>query len=256
MSVWVVIPTYDEAANIEPVVTAVRTALAGAPEGLRILIVDDGSPDGTGEIADGLATRHAEVEVLHRPAKGGLGAAYVAGFDHALARGATYVLEMDADLSHDPAALPRLLDPARAGADVVLGSRYVDGGGVEDWPASRRLVSRLGCWYARTVLGAPVRDLTGGFKCFRATSLLALDHHSARAHGYAFQVELTQRALRLGQRVVEVPIVFRDRQAGRSKMSGGIALEAAWRVLALRLHPWSGPREPARRPRRAAADYR
>ncbi|MEA2292159.1 MAG: dolichol-phosphate mannosyltransferase [Solirubrobacteraceae bacterium] len=234
-AIWVLLPTYDEAGTLERVVDGVRAALAGAPEGLWILVVDDASPDGTGEIADRLAARHAEVEVLHRAAKEGLGAAYVAGFDRALAGGAGYVVEMDADLSHDPADLPRLVDAARAGADLAVGSRYVAGGGVEDWPAARRLVSRLGCWYARTVLAAPVRDLTGGFKCFRAQALQQLGHRTARSHGYAFQVELTYRALRRGQRVVEVPIVFRDRTEGRSKMTAGIALEAAWRVIQLRL---------------------
>jgi dolichol-phosphate mannosyltransferase len=233
--VWVVLPTYEEAANLEPVVTAVRAELAGcAPEGFRVLVVDDASPDGTGAIADRLAAAHADVEVVHRPRKDGLGPAYIAGFDHALARGAGYVVEMDADLSHDPAHLPALLALARAGTDVVLGSRYVPGGGVRDWGLLRRVVSCGGCWYARTVLGVGVRDLTSGFKCFRADALQALDYRSVRSRGYAFQVELTYRALRRGHTVAEVPIVFRERREGRSKMTGRIALEAAWRVAALR----------------------
>jgi dolichol-phosphate mannosyltransferase len=173
--------------------------------------------------------------VLHRPAKAGLGAAYGAGFERAIAEGAGYVVEMDADLSHDPADLPRLVGAARAGADLALGSRYVPGGAVEDWGPLRRALSRAGCAYAQVVLGVPVRDLTGGFKCFRASALRRIDAPSARAHGYAFQVELTWRALREGLRVAEVPITFRDRERGRSKMSARIALEAAWRVPALRV---------------------
>ena len=233
--VWVVLPTYEEAANLKPVVTAVRAVLAGcAPEGFRVLVVDDASPDGTGAIADRLAAAHTDVEVVHRPRKNGLGPAYIAGFDHALARGAGYVVEMDADLSHDPAHLPALLALARAGTDVVLGSRYVPGGGVRDWGLRRRVVSRGGCWYARTVLGVGVRDLTSGFKCFRADALQALDYRSVRSRGYAFQVELTYRALLRGFRVVEVPIVFRDRELGRSKMNWRIAREAVVLVPRLR----------------------
>jgi dolichol-phosphate mannosyltransferase len=236
-AVWVVLPTYNEAPNVERVVTAIRGVLgACAPEGFRVLVVDDGSPDGTGVLADRLAAEHDDVEVLHRPRKEGLGPAYVAGFDHALARGAGYVIEMDADFSHDPASLAPLLARARAGADVVLGSRYVEGGGALEWGLARRLVSRAGCRYARTALGVGVNDLTGGFKCFRAEALRAIDYHAVASRGYAFQIEVTYRGLRLGQRVVEHPIVFRDRRAGRSKMSAGIALEAAWRVAVLR---WS-----------------
>jgi dolichol-phosphate mannosyltransferase len=236
MSVWVVLPTYDEADNVERVVEAVRKVLRRwAPAGFRILVVDDASPDGTGEIADGLASRHpGEVEVLHRAGKDGLGPAYVAGFTHALEHGARYVLEMDADLSHDPADIPRLLVRARAGADVVLGSRYVRGGGTRDWGLGRRVVSRAGGWYARAVLGVRPHDLTGGFKCFRASALRAIDPATLRAHGYAFQIEATYRAVQLGLQVVEVPIVFRDRRAGASKMTAAIAREAAWQVLALR----------------------
>jgi dolichol-phosphate mannosyltransferase len=173
--------------------------------------------------------------VLHRPGKAGLGLAYVSGFAHALRSGAGYVVEMDADLSHDPADVPRLLERARAGADLVLGSRYVDGGGVEDWDVLRRVLSRGGCRYARTVLGVEIRDLTGGFKCFRSETLDLIDFETVRSEGYAFQVELTYRALARGLRVEEVPITFRDRDAGESKMSARIALEAIWLVPALRL---------------------
>jgi dolichol-phosphate mannosyltransferase len=235
MSVWVVLPTYEEAENIERVVGAVRDVLSvAAPEGFRVLVVDDASPDGTGEIADRLAAAHPDVEVLHRAGKAGLGPAYVAGFAHALHGGAAFVCEMDADLSHDPADLPRLLEQARAGADVVLGSRYVQGGGTRDWGLMRRFVSRAGSAYARAVLGVRVRDLTGGFKCFRADALRALDPGSLEVHGYGFQIEATYRAIEIGLEVVEVPIVFTDRQAGHSKMTAEIAREAMWQVLRLR----------------------
>jgi dolichol-phosphate mannosyltransferase len=208
---------------------------AAAPEGFRILVVDDHSPDGTGAIADRLAAAHpGEVEVLHRPPHGGLGPAYLAGFGRALDGGAGYVFETDADLSHDPADLARLLAAARAGAGLALGSRYAPGGGIADWGRVRRAISRGGSWYARRVLGVHVRDLTGGFKCFRAEALAALDLPTVRSHGYAFQVELTYRALLRGFHVVEVPIVFRDRERGTSKMSWRIAVEAAWLVPQLR----------------------
>jgi dolichol-phosphate mannosyltransferase len=239
--VWVILPTYDEAENLETVVAAVLAAVPG----VRVLVVDDSSPDGTGEIADRLAAERDDVEVLHRPRKSGLGRAYVAGFAHALEAGAAAVVEMDADLSHDPADLPRLLEPLAAGADLVLGSRYVAGGGIRDWDALRRGISRFGCGYARRVLGVPVRDLTGGFKAFRAGALEAIDYAGVRSQGYAFQVELTYRALRRGLRVEEVPIVFREREHGRSKMSALIALEAAWLVPALRFGRHAGSGEPA-----------
>jgi dolichol-phosphate mannosyltransferase len=224
MSTCVVIPTYEEAGNLAALVTAVRAALD-----CTIGVVDDGSPDGTGEIADALADW-----VIHRERKQGLASAYVAGFRRALAGGADYVCEMDADFSHDPADLPRLLAAAGAGADVVLGSRYVEGGGVEGMPLHRRLLSRGGSAYARAVLGCPVRDLTGGFKCFRADALHAIDLDAIAATGFAFQVEATYRAVRAGLRVEEVPIVFRERRAGRSKLSAGVAAEALWRIPALR----------------------
>ena len=233
---WLVIPTYDEAPNLEPLVEAVLPALEGAsPVGHRVLVVDDASPDGTGRLADRLADRLDAVEVLHRPARQGLGPAYVAGFTRALAGGAGYLLQMDADFSHDPADLSRLLERAQAGTDLVLGSRYVEGGGVADWGAARRAISRAGCWYARTVLGVEVRDLTGGFKCFRREAMEAIELPTVRSQGYAFQVEMTYRALRRGLSVVEIPITFRERRAGESKMSSRIALEAAWRVPQLRI---------------------
>jgi dolichol-phosphate mannosyltransferase len=231
---WLILPTYDEAENVEAIVAAARAVLErAAPAAHRILVVDDGSPDGTGEIADRLAAEHDDVEVLHRTVREGLGPAYLAGFAHALERGARFVIEMDADFSHYPADLARLLAAAED-ADLVLGSRYVAGGGVTDWGAVRRLVSRGGSWYARIVLGLDVRDLTGGFKCFRREVLEAIDLPTVRSRGYAFQVELTHRAVHAGFRVVELPIVFRDRELGRSKMSWRIAGEAALLVPRLR----------------------
>jgi dolichol-phosphate mannosyltransferase len=227
---WLVLPTYDEAENVEPIVAA---ALAKLPASARILIVDDDSPDSTGAIADRLAEGEERVEVLHRPRKEGLGPAYIAGFRRALAGGAGLVLEMDADFSHDPAYLPRLLAEAER-ADLVIGSRYVPGGGVGDWGALRRGISRAGSAYARGVLGVDVRDLTGGFKCFRREVLEAIDLDTVRSRGYAFQVELTYRAIQLGFSVAEVPIVFRDRRVGSSKMDRSIVLEAIWRVPLLR----------------------
>jgi dolichol-phosphate mannosyltransferase len=229
---WIVLPTYCEAENVAPMTGAL---LAVLPGDARILVVDDASPDGTGAVADRLAAEDPRVAVLHRARKEGLGPAYLAGFAHALAHGAGAVVEMDCDFSHDPAAVPALLGALADGADLALGSRYVPGGRVENWTAWRRLVSLAGCRYAQLVLRAPVRDLTGGFKAFRAEALHAIDYRSARAKGYAFQVELTYRSLRAGLRVTELPIVFHERREGDSKMSGAIALEAAWRVPALRL---------------------
>jgi dolichol-phosphate mannosyltransferase len=228
---WLILPTYNEAENIGPIVRAARDRLR---PGDTILIVDDNSPDGTGVIADDLAKKIDGVEVLHRPGKQGLGRAYLAGFAHALAGGAELVLEMDADFSHDPADLPRLIEAAEQGADLALGSRYVSGGRVTDWGLLRRLVSRGGSWYARAILGVKVRDLTGGFKCFRRNVLESLDLDSVHADGYGFQIELTYRTIEAGFRVVEIPIVFRDRRVGQSKMTARIALEAVWKVPALR----------------------
>ena len=230
---WLVLPTYDEAENLEPIVRAVVPRLAEASPEHRLLVVDDNSPDGTGEIADRLAAEIEQVEVLHRAGKEGLGRAYIAGFRHALAGGAELVLEMDADFSHDPDDVPRLI--AAAGeADLVLGSRYVPGGGVEGWAWHRRVLSRGGCLYARSILGIPVHDLTGGFKCFRRAVLEAIDLDELHAEGYGFQIEMTYRAVRAGFRVKEIPIVFHERRAGTSKMDARIAAEAVWKVPALR----------------------
>jgi dolichol-phosphate mannosyltransferase len=234
---WLILPTYDEAENLEAIVRAALAVLErAAPQGHHILVVDDDSPDGTGRIADALAAELEPVEVLHRKVREGLGPAYLAGFARALDAGAAYVMEMDSDFSHDPEDLARLL-AATDEADLVLGSRYVPGGGVRDWGVVRRLVSRGGSWYARRVLGLRIHDLTGGYKCFRREVLEAIDLPTIRSRGYAFQVELTHRAARAGFRVVELPIVFRDRQRGTSKMTWRIALEAAWLVPQLRLRP-------------------
>jgi dolichol-phosphate mannosyltransferase len=232
---WLILPTYNEAENLEAIVRASGEVLDHAePAGFRVLVVDDGSPDGTGEIADRLAREHGWVRVLHRAEKGGIGPAYLAGFRHALDGGAGYLMEMDSDFSHDPRDLARLLAAVHAGADLALGSRYVPGGGVRDWGLLRRLISEGGSTYARWVLGLRVRDLTGGFKCFRREVLEAIHFDGVRSQGYAFQVELTYRAVRAGFNVVEVPIVFRDRQRGQSKMSWRIAVEAMWLVPRLR----------------------
>ena len=222
------LPTYDERANIEAMLRALQ------PLGVHVLVVDDNSPDGTGEIADGLAQELDFVSVLHRSTKEGLGPAYVAGFRRALADGAELILEMDCDFSHDPADVPRLIAACDAGADVALGSRYVPGGGTENWGRIRRLVSTGGSWYARKLLGVGIRDLTGGFKCYRRRVLERIDLDAIRARGYAFQIETTYRAIRAGFDVVEVPIVFADRTAGQSKMSRTIVLEAVTQVPALR----------------------
>jgi dolichol-phosphate mannosyltransferase len=226
----VCLPTYDERENIGPIVEAI---LASAPE-LDVLVVDDGSPDGTGELADAIAAREPRVNVLHRERKEGLGKAYLAAFDWALRRGYALVLEMDADFSHDPKYLPALLAKAEE-ADVVLGSRYVAGGGTVNWGLGRRILSRGGSLYARAILGIPVRDLTGGFKCFRREVLEAIELSTVECTGYAFQIELTYRAVRRGFRVAEVPIVFVDRRVGRSKMSRRIVLEAIRKVWSIRL---------------------
>jgi dolichol-phosphate mannosyltransferase len=229
--VWLVLPTYNEAENVAAITAAVREHL---PASRRVLIVDDSSPDGTGEIADRIAAEHDDVEVLHRPVKQGIGPAYVAGFRHALAGGAEVVAQMDADFSHDPARLPGLL-AAGEDADLVLGSRYIAGGEVAEWGPLRRAISRGGSAYARAVLGIGISDLTGGYKVFRREVLEAIDLGSIASLGYAFQVETTYRAIRAGFRVVEVPITFRDRRVGQSKMTGAIVFEAALRVPTMRL---------------------
>jgi dolichol-phosphate mannosyltransferase len=232
--IWVIIPTYNEAANIEPLVRAVAAELEQLTDcSHHILVVDDNSPDGTGKIADRLASELDPVEVLHRPGKDGLGQAYLAGFSQALEGNAELVVEMDADFSHDPKYLRDLLAAAEY-SDLVLGSRYVPGGGVRDWGGLRRLVSRGGGVYARKILGVEIRDLTGGFKCIRRAVLEGIDLPSVRAEGYVFQIEVTYRAMLAGFVVREIPIVFRDRTAGSSKMSTRIALEAMWLVPRLR----------------------
>ena len=225
----VCLPTYNERANIEPMLHAL------APLGVHVLVIDDNSPDGTGEIADRLAGELGFVSVLHRQRKEGLGPAYIAGFRRALAEGADYVLEFDCDFSHDPKDVPRLIAACENGADLALGSRYVPGGGTRNWGLGRRFVSIGGSWYARTLLGVGVRDLTGGFKCYRRQVLERIDLDAVRSLGYAFQIETTYRTIRAGFSVVEVPIVFSDRTEGTSKMSRAIVLEAVRRVPALRL---------------------
>ena len=233
-SAWLVLPTYNEAENLEQMVHAVLPQLAEGESSPTILVVDDASPDGTGRIADRLAAEIAEVRVLHRPRKDGLGRAYLAGFAAALEGGADLILQMDCDFSHDPADLPRLI-VATSDADVALGSRYVPGGGVENWALRRRIQSRGGCAYARLILGVPVRDLTGGLKCWRRAALEKLDLDGVDAHGYGFQIEMTYRAIKADLSVTEVPIVFRERREGQSKMTAWITLEAVWKVPALRL---------------------
>jgi dolichol-phosphate mannosyltransferase len=227
----VCLPTYNESENLEPMVRALGEVLG--PEG-RVLVIDDNSPDGTGEIADRLASELTWVDVLHRSRKQGLGPAYLDGFRRALADGAELVLEMDCDFSHDPTAVPGLI-AATEHADLALGSRYVPGGSVGNWGRGRLFVSAGGSWYARVLLGVPIRDLTGGFKCYRRAVLEAIDLDAIHSKGYAFQIETTYRALRKGFRVVEVPISFVDREAGGSKMSRSIVLEAIWKVPLLRL---------------------
>jgi dolichol-phosphate mannosyltransferase len=232
--VWVILPTYNEAENLERIVGAVLEHL---PESRRVLIVDDNSPDGTGEIADRLATSDESIEVLHRQHKEGLGPAYLAGFRVALDGGAERIIEMDADFSHDPSYLPQLIEASER-ADLAIGSRYVPGGGITDWGPMRRFISRGGSAYARLALGLPIKDLTGGFKCFRRIVLETINLDTIEARGYAFQVETTYRAIKSGFRVVEVPIVFKDRTDGTSKMSRGIVAEAMWRVPAMRFRRW------------------
>jgi dolichol-phosphate mannosyltransferase len=231
------LPTYNERENIEAMIEALGGVLDTSTD--RVLVIDDGSPDGTGEIADRLAGEHPWVSVLHRSTKEGIGPAYVAGFRRALAEGAELVLEMDCDFSHDPAEVPQLI-AATADAELVLGSRYAPGGGTANWGLVRRIVSRGGCLYAQVLLGLGVRDLTGGFKCFRRQALEAIDLDALSAHGYAFQIETTYRVSRAGLRIREVPITFVERRAGASKMTGSIVAEAMWKVPLLRLRALTG----------------
>jgi dolichol-phosphate mannosyltransferase len=231
------LPTYNERENLEPMIRELGEVLDTSRD--RVLVIDDGSPDGTGEIADRLSGELDWVSVLHRETKEGIGPAYVAGFRKALADGAELVLEMDCDFSHDPADVRRLI-AAADDADLVLGSRYVAGGGTANWGLVRRIVSRGGCLYAQILLGMRVRDLTGGFKCFRRAALEAIDLDALSAHGYAFQIEATYRVKRAGLHIREVPITFVERRAGASKMTGSIVTEAMWRIPLLRLRALVG----------------
>jgi dolichol-phosphate mannosyltransferase len=232
MRATVCLPTYNERENLPRMIEALRLVLR---EGDRVLVIDDNSPDGTGEIAAALALEHPCVDVLHRAQKEGLGRAYIAGFRHALADGAELVLEMDCDFSHDPADVPRLIEAAEDGADLVLGSRYVPGGGTRNWGLARRFISRGGSVYTALFLHMGVKDPTGGFKCFRRPVLERLDLDAITPRGYAFQIEMTYRAKRAGFEVVEIPITFVDRVVGQSKMSRAVVLEAIWRVPLLRV---------------------
>jgi dolichol-phosphate mannosyltransferase len=234
MRATVCLPTYNERENLEAMLRALE------PHGVHVLVVDDNSPDGTGELADRLARELPFVSVLHRSRKEGLGPAYIAGFRRALADGAELVLELDCDFSHDPADVPRLVAAVEDGADVALGSRYVEGGSIENWGMVRRVVSAGGSWYARVLLGVGIRDLTGGFKCYRRAVLERIDLDAIDSRGYAFQIETTYRALRAGFSVVEVPIRFADRTEGQSKMSRSIVVEAMWKVPGLRLRALTG----------------
>jgi dolichol-phosphate mannosyltransferase len=228
------LPTYNERANLEPIARRLGEVVAEIEADPRLLVIDDSSPDGTGELADRLSGELPFLSVLHRARKEGLGPAYVAGFRWALEQGADRIVQMDADFSHDPADVPRLLSAAES-ADLALGSRYVEGGGTENWSKGRPALSRFGSFYARTILGVPVHDLTGGFKCWRREALEALPLERVRTKGYAFQIETTYRAIRAGLEVAEVPIVFAERRTGGSKMTRGIVFEAMWKVPELRL---------------------
>jgi dolichol-phosphate mannosyltransferase len=234
----VCIPTYNELENLERIVTALASVLDTEQD--RVLVVDDGSPDGTGRVADRLAAEHPWVHVLHRERKEGIGRAYLAAFARLLPEQPEFVLEMDCDFSHDPRDVPRLIATCADGTDLALGSRYVDGGGTRNWSLLRRAISRGGCVYAQALLGVGVRDLTGGFKCFRRAVLESIDLGAVTTNGYAFQIELTYRALRKGFRVQEIPITFVDREVGGSKMSRAIVVEAAWKVPALKLRALTG----------------
>jgi dolichol-phosphate mannosyltransferase len=230
----VCLPTYNERENLEPMLRALGNVLG--PDD-RVLVIDDGSPDGSGEIADRLKKELGFVDVLHREQKEGLGRAYIAGFAWALEHGAELVLEMDCDFSHNPADVPRLIEAA-SGADLVLGSRYVAGGGTRNWSRVRRAISTGGSFYARTLLHVPIRDLTGGFKCYRRQVIETIGPGTISARGYAFQIETTYRTLRAGFRVREIPIIFADREVGGSKMGKRIVLEAFWKVPVMKLRRW------------------
>ena len=238
MRAMVCLPTYNERENLEPMVRALGEQIDTARD--RVLVIDDNSPDGTGAIADELQAELPWVEVLHRKGKEGLGKAYLAGFHHALAEGAELVLEIDCDFSHDPKEVPHLIATCEAGADLALGSRWVDGGGTVNWGRGRMFVSRGGSFYARTILGVHVRDLTGGFKCFRRTVIETIDLDAIAAKGYGFQIETTYRALRAGFKVVEIPITFVDRRVGESKMDSSIVVEAMLQVPVLRYRALRG----------------
>jgi dolichol-phosphate mannosyltransferase len=237
--VVVCLPTYNERDNLGPMVRALDDVVRRHELDARVLVIDDSSPDGTGELADRLTGEFRFLSVLHRPKKEGLGPAYLAGFVWALATDADRIVEMDCDFSHDPEDLPRLL-AATENADLALGSRYVEGGGTRNWSVARRAVSRFGSLYARILLGVGIRDLTGGFKCFRRSVLETIGLERISTKGYAFQIETTYRALKVGSRVVEVPIVFSEREVGTSKMSRAIVLEAMANVPALRLRALLG----------------
>jgi dolichol-phosphate mannosyltransferase len=234
----VCLPTYNERENLEPMVQRLGEVLDLQHD--LVVVIDDNSPDGTGLLADELARGLPWLEVVHRPVKEGIGPAYLSGFRHALASESAFVLEMDCDFSHDPAAVPSLIAACESGADLALGSRYIAGGTTVNWGLGRRFVSRGGSFYARTVLGVGVRDLTGGFKCFRRETLEAIDLDAIEARGYGFQIEGTYRVLRRGLRVVEVPITFADRRVGASKMSGSIVIEAMLQVPRLRYRALRG----------------
>jgi dolichol-phosphate mannosyltransferase len=240
----IVLPTYNERENLPHALNRIREVADGRGIQLHTLIVDDDSPDGTGRLADQLAEEYPDVSVLHRSEKEGLGRAYIAGFRQAMDQGADLLFEMDADLSHDATYLPDFLRLIEQGADVVLGSRYVKGGGVENWPLARRVISRGGSLYSRAILGLPYHDLTGGYKCFRRQVLEALDLDAIGASGYGFQIEMTYRAHKAGFTIKELPIIFVDRQVGKSKMNNSIVLEAMFMVWRLR---FGRPAKPAKR---------
>jgi len=237
----VVVPTYNEKENVGQLTQAV---LRACPEA-DLLFVDDNSPDGTGQLLDEMAAREPRIHVLHRPGKQGLGRAYIAGFKWAIERQYDFIFEMDADFSHNPADLPRILEAAY-GADLVLGSRYVGGIRVINWPLSRLFLSKGAAVYVHIITGMPFTDPTGGFKCYRRAVLEAIDLERIKSNGYSFQIEMTHRTWGLGFKIVEVPITFEERRSGKSKMSGSIVREALWMVwrLALKYHSRRPPKQP------------